>query len=419
MTRRDRRGLAYMRSLWLAANARANTAARRMRLGATGVLVLVVLGVPSLAHADSVVVTPEPIPGGPEQGGALLLLRAEAPTPAFVAETIKQGADAGCGANYATDLTTPGSITLSTTPGAGVNARILPTGAWTLCGWVEREGNTPMAVPSAVAGPVHFTMSGPAGTVVLSAPAVAVAGDLGVVVQYATHEVPGQFLGQMNAELSIVATSTAEACPTTEVLGLGGIAAMSVRAGESGSLTVMGDTGTLRPGTYELCAYLTQALGARLADMPLTPFAMASAVTTVVAHASPTVSDFSLSNRRFRTAAAPRRGAVPRGTSFRYSLDEAATVRITLARLVSGHEVGHTGRCQLGATGHTGRASCTIEKDVTTFEVAARDGMNSTRFSGLYGHRSLRPGSYVAVATAHSVTQIASSPVRAAFTVVR
>ena len=110
---------------------------------------------------------------------------------------------------------------------------------------------------------------------------------------------------------------------------------------------------------------------------------------------------------------------MPRGTTFRYSLNEAATVRITLARLLGGHRVGRAGHCEAGATPRAAGERCTIEQHVTTFEVAAAEGMNSTRFSGLYGRRSLTPGSYVAIATAHSVTEVASSRVGATFTVVR
>ena len=110
----------------------------------------------------------------------------------------------------------------------------------------------------------------------------------------------------------------------------------------------------------------------------------------------------------------PRAGAAP-GTTFRYSLSEAATVTFAIERATSGRKV--KGRCRMRPTAR--RPSCRRFTRVGSFEARATAGPNGTRFSGLIATTSLRPGSYRARVTARDAAGNTSRQARAGFKVVR
>jgi hypothetical protein len=104
---------------------------------------------------------------------------------------------------------------------------------------------------------------------------------------------------------------------------------------------------------------------------------------------------------RFRVAGGRGRGSVrrptARGTTFRYSLSEAAAVTFTIERLVRGRRARRVG----------------------SFAVRGAAGANRTRFSGRIGKVTLRPGAYRAGLTAVDAAGNHSGRARARFRVVR
>jgi hypothetical protein len=91
--------------------------------------------------------------------------------------------------------------------------------------------------------------------------------------------------------------------------------------------------------------------------------------------------------------------AFARKTRFRYTLSEAARVRITIQRVIRGRHTRY--------------------RTVGTITRTARAGANSTVFTGTIGKRRLRSGRYRAIALATDAAQNRSAPKRAAFRIAR
>lgn len=119
---------------------------------------------------------------------------------------------------------------------------------------------------------------------------------------------------------------------------------------------------------------------------------------------APVVSRFGLSNAVFVVGAAstPRFGtaasAAHVGTTFHYRLSEAARVRITIARRLSG-----------------GRKT----RIVGALTQVSHRGLNRVGFSGRIGSRPLKPGRYQATLVATSANQQRSRPHTTRFTIVK
>jgi outer membrane protein assembly factor BamB len=112
-----------------------------------------------------------------------------------------------------------------------------------------------------------------------------------------------------------------------------------------------------------------------------------------------------------RAARARRRHRAPIGTTFFFSLNEAAAVRFSFTQSVPGRRVGK--RC-LAPTRHrraTSRfRSCTRAMTVATLHFSATPGANEVRFDGRIARaRRLRPGRYALVITASDGAATASA----------
>jgi hypothetical protein len=142
---------------------------------------------------------------------------------------------------------------------------------------------------------------------------------------------------------------------------------------------------------------------------------------------APVLSAVSLTHRRFRAGRAPtaisarrrHRSVAPVGTTFRFTLDRAASVKIAFARHASGLRSGR--RC-VKPSRRLRRARarrCTRLVAITPALVRALPaGADAVPFSGRVGRRALAPGRYVATLTA-SANGRAGTPSRLRFTVVR
>jgi hypothetical protein len=120
---------------------------------------------------------------------------------------------------------------------------------------------------------------------------------------------------------------------------------------------------------------------------------------------NPMISSLSLKRRSFRVAKAttPQAARAKRGTAFRYTLSEPATVTI---------EIQRKRRCR-------SRAACKRYRSVGTLTRKAALLRNSTRFSGRIGKRALRRGRYRAVVRATDAAGNRSAARKASFKVVR
>jgi PKD domain len=140
----------------------------------------------------------------------------------------------------------------------------------------------------------------------------------------------------------------------------------------------------------------------------------------------PVLTAASLTNRRFRVgrsrtvvSAGRRARRAPVGTTFRFRLDRAASVRIAFARRAGGLR-GRGGRCVRPSRRlrRAGARRCTrlvAIRPALTRSLPA--GGNAVPFSGRIGRRALAPGRYVATLTPTS-QGVAGTPSRLRFRVV-
>jgi len=106
-----------------------------------------------------------------------------------------------------------------------------------------------------------------------------------------------------------------------------------------------------------------------------------------------------------------------KGTTFRYTLTEPATVRIVIAQAASGRR---RGRGCVAPTRRLGKArTCTRISVKGTLTRTSRQGSNRVAFSGRIGSRKLAPGRYQATITATDAAKNTSKPQTIAFTIVR
>jgi hypothetical protein len=131
---------------------------------------------------------------------------------------------------------------------------------------------------------------------------------------------------------------------------------------------------------------------------------------------APLISGLRVSPRRFSVGAKPA-AAVKRGTTFRYQLSEAASIRVTLTRRAAGRKVG--GRCRRRTRANRGRPRCTLYRRVGNFTQQGAAGSNTRRFGGRLRGRKLNPGAFRAGFVATDAAGNRSRRKRVSFTIVR
>jgi hypothetical protein len=107
----------------------------------------------------------------------------------------------------------------------------------------------------------------------------------------------------------------------------------------------------------------------------------------------------------------------PRGTTFRFTLSEPATVRINIRRAAKGRR--RAGRCVKPRPSLRRARRCTRFVSVGTLTRSGTQGANSVRFTGRIGRKALRPRRHRAVFRATDAAGNRSRPVRLGFRVVR
>jgi hypothetical protein len=116
-----------------------------------------------------------------------------------------------------------------------------------------------------------------------------------------------------------------------------------------------------------------------------------------------------------RLGVRPKTFRFGKGTTFGFTLSEAATVRFTLERRTRGRRVG--GKCRKQTRGNRRRRACTRYVKVGSFSARFGAGANTRKFSGKVGRRRLGPGRYRVALTAKDGAGNASPAKRASFRV--
>jgi hypothetical protein len=133
------------------------------------------------------------------------------------------------------------------------------------------------------------------------------------------------------------------------------------------------------------------------------------------------LTDLSVKPARFRVArgrtaiSALRRRTVPRGTTFRYTLTEPATVKIAIKRKLAGRRKGS--KCVRPTRALRRAKRCTRLVTKGTLSRSSKLGANSVRFTGRIGRRKLVAGKFAAIVTAIDAAGNRSEPRTLAFTV--
>lgn len=173
-----------------------------------------------------------------------------------------------------------------------------------------------------------------------------------------------------------------------------------------------------RAGRFTVTATATDAVGN----------AVARSGSVSVRPAGPAIARLRLTHRRFRVGSARtalsakrrRAAGVPVGTTFKFTLDPAARVRIAFARQASGLRA-RGGRCVKPSSrlrrAHARRCTrfAPIGQALTR---SLRAGANAVPFSGRIGRKALAPGRYRATLTATAAGR-AGAPRSVGFVVVR
>ena len=123
-----------------------------------------------------------------------------------------------------------------------------------------------------------------------------------------------------------------------------------------------------------------------------------------------------MTNKKFAVAAR-KKAKVKRGSAFRFTLTENATVKFTIERKTSGRKSGS--KCVKKTKKNKKRKKCTLFKSAGSLSVAGKSGKNTSRFSGKVKSKKLKPGSYRATAVATDKAKGASAPKTVSFTIVR
>jgi hypothetical protein len=135
------------------------------------------------------------------------------------------------------------------------------------------------------------------------------------------------------------------------------------------------------------------------------------------AQAALVVSVLSLSHRRFRVGAPPRRG-----TTVRFTLSAAASYTLGIERVLPGRLAARRGKAPLcRATKRRAKASrgkaCSLYRKAGTLTGRAAGGAVSVAFSGRIGRSALKPGSYRLTVGARDGAGRAAQAQRVTFTV--
>lgn len=119
-----------------------------------------------------------------------------------------------------------------------------------------------------------------------------------------------------------------------------------------------------------------------------------------------------------RATITARRGRLPVGTTFSFSLNEPAMVSFAFTQSLDGRRIGR--RCVAPGSRNLREPRCTRTVIRGTLSLTGRPGTNRVRFTGrLSGNRRLEPGQYTLLVMATNTARQRSVTRRLTFTIVR
>lgn len=142
----------------------------------------------------------------------------------------------------------------------------------------------------------------------------------------------------------------------------------------------------------------------------------------------PVIGRFTLTHKRFAVGAKPTAVSAARrvkhkkpkqpvrGTSFNFTLSEAASVHIAITQMVAGHRASAGKSCGVARRGQKHNCNRTLIL-LTLVRAHSVAGANAVAFSGRFGKSRLAKGTYTATITATDAANNRSAPRSAAFTV--
>ncbi|HEY7630953.1 MAG TPA: beta-propeller fold lactonase family protein [Thermoleophilaceae bacterium] len=179
-----------------------------------------------------------------------------------------------------------------------------------------------------------------------------------------------------------------------------------------------------KPGSYDASVTVTDELGCSTSIYTGQEASCNGAAPTATVHvvalpAKPVVSRVSQSARRWREGPAlphvARHKRAPRGTRFRFTLNEGAKVRFAFTQKRPGRRVGK--RC---VSGRKRGRKCKRTVTAGALSFNGHLGVNSVRFQGrISRHKRLKPGRYTLVVTATDSGGARSARRSVSFTIVK
>jgi Glucodextranase, domain B len=189
------------------------------------------------------------------------------------------------------------------------------------------------------------------------------------------------------------------------------VAGQPVAVGPSGAWTA---TVPLTPGANTITAIATNVFGHTAQAQTTVTY-----TPVVPPPPAPAIGLFHQSHREWRESGRAREGKPPVGTTFSFTLNEAANVSLRFTYEQSGRRVN--GTCAAETRRNRHRPACRRIVTVGTLARTGEAGLNTISFKGALGHgRKLGPGRYTTTVIAtNAATGASSSPERLTFTIVR
>ncbi len=352
---------------------------------------------------------------------------------AFVGTLLFKGSRSSCPADYGQGLAEAGasSVTGQTRTAAGTESVgstvTLPVGTYSLCGWVQPEGDTPAAKASAMSGPQPFTVGGPAGSTAVHAPPTAASEQVEIPVSYVLTQQAGEIPGLTSARIGAwadrggtAACGAGQGLYSTGLTSTGSTALTTSPGGPVEGQLVFG--GRLVPGEYEVCSYLQQtfpwelgaatpgqAYGILPGTLPGPWFGIGEGTMRVLTHPL-------ISLLRVRPEVLHLTGTARRAPAWvRYSLNEQAAVSFSISRLVRHGGARGSRACLSDPVGH--RQVCGVLAPVGLLHQSEGAGADRLRLTGRVGGRRLPAGLYEIAAVARSQDGAVSPSETAVFAV--
>lgn len=203
----------------------------------------------------------------------------------------------------------------------------------------------------------------------------------------------------------------------------------SIEGDNASDFSVSGCSTPVAPGaTCTLSvAFTPSATGSRTASLRIVDNAVGGGWTVplsgtglpapLLTHSSaPILGGLSQAHKKWREGRGKKKGAAPTGTTFKFTLNEAAQVKMSFAGKAPGRRVGK--KCVAPTAGNAKRSRCSRAVAAGVQTISGKAGSNSVAFNGKVGGKKLKLGTYTVTIVATNAAGQASAPQSLTFTIV-